>query len=201
MLTGRRSGGRMLPNCSTCSSSLTMRRVSSTIRSASSRSSAERFMAISWAAPEMPASGFLISWASISAMPMADLAADLTCIARPSRSAMSRGEITSRITSALSCIGAICRLHCTGARSPLVTSTSLMNSGDWLARARASASSIGASMESRSKAGWPIRVFVEEFRKISAAGFTSAMRLSGPISSAGSGSEAQTTPGTGYGSR
>jgi len=72
-----------------------------------------------------------------------------------------------------------------------------MNSGDWFARARAKASSIGASMASRSKAGWPIRLRDDAFRKISPAGLTSAMRPSGPISRAGMGNEAQTTPGTG----
>jgi hypothetical protein len=46
----------------------------------------------SCAAPEMPASGFLISCASISAMPMADFAAVLVPIERPSRSAISRGR-------------------------------------------------------------------------------------------------------------
>ena len=40
------------------------------------RSSGARFIDSSCAAPEMPASGFLISCASISAMPMADFAAD-----------------------------------------------------------------------------------------------------------------------------
>ena len=75
MLTARRCGGRRLPNCSTCSSSFTIRRLSPTMRSVSSRSSPVRFMPRSCAAPVMPASGFLISWASISAMPMAERAA------------------------------------------------------------------------------------------------------------------------------
>ena len=51
---------------------------SATIMSAISRSSFDAFIAINCAAPRIPASGFLISWASISAMPMALRAAVLT---------------------------------------------------------------------------------------------------------------------------
>ncbi len=69
--------------------------------------------------------------------------------------------------------------------------------GDWLARARASASSIGASMASRSKAGWPRSARSEVFRNVSAAGFTSRMRAWLSSSSVGRGRLAQITPGTG----
>jgi hypothetical protein len=130
-LTAFRSGGLRLPNCSTCSRSFTIRRASPTMRSVRSRSSPSRFIDRSCAAPVIPASGFLISCASISAMPMADLAADLAECARVRRSAVERVSISRRTKPGIPIIGAICMLHCTGGLSPQDTSTLLMKSIAW----------------------------------------------------------------------
>jgi hypothetical protein len=59
------------------------------------------------------------------------------------------------------------------------------------------ASSMGASMDSRSKAGRPVSVRDDAFRNCSPAGLASTKRPSASIRKAGSGSEAQITPGTG----
>src|SRR6056297_3521013 len=189
--TALRSGGLRLPNCSTCSRSFTIRRVSPTIRSVRSRSSPSRFIERSCAAPVIPASGFLISWASISAMPIADFAAEVTECARPSRSATERLSISSRTKPGMPIIGAIWMLHWTGGLSPELTSTLLMNRSAWSARTRRNESSSGASMASLSKTGAPFSERAEALRKASAAGLTSAMTSPGSRRKPGTGSEAQ----------
>jgi hypothetical protein len=80
---------------------------------------------MSCAAPVIPASGFLISWASISAMPMAISAADFDRMARSSRPASSRFSSSTRTWSGLSASGAICTSQDTGLRLPVPTSTAL----------------------------------------------------------------------------
>ena len=165
MLTALRSGGLRFPNCSTCSTSFTMRRVSSTIRSVSSRSSPSRFIDRSCAAPVMPASGFLISCASIAAMPMADFAADLAECARFSRSAVERVSMRRRTKPGIPIMGAIWMLHWTGGFSPEETSTLLMKRSAWSVRTRRKLSSMGASMASLSKTGAPLRERAEVLRK------------------------------------
>ena len=70
MLTGSRSIGRSSANISIRSTSATMRSASSQIRRVSARSSSSASVSRSCAAPRMPDSGFLISWASMAARPV-----------------------------------------------------------------------------------------------------------------------------------
>jgi hypothetical protein len=91
------------------------------------------------------------------------------------------GSISSITYRARRASGPPDMLHCTGGRSPVVTSTSLMNSGAWLARARASAPRPWARR-------WPARSRPAApsgcgrgVQENSAAGLTSSIRLSGSI--------------------
>ena len=168
-----------------------MRRVSSTIRSVISQSSADRFIDKSCAAPEMPANGFLISCANISAMPIADFAAVEALRVRPIRSAITRGEMSSKIRSGSSCSGAICSRQCGRVRSWVVRVTSLILTSDWLARARAKDSPSGTSAFNLSVSTWCNRLLEDAFKNVSAAGFAATMVLAASISKAGMGRDAQ----------
>ena len=75
------------------------------------------------AAPVMPASGFLISWASISAMPIADFAAVFDDIALSMRPTISRFSNSTNTWSVRSARTAIWISHDTGLRVSEPTST------------------------------------------------------------------------------
>ena len=75
MLRLSRSTGRSSENDSIRSTSLTMRSVSSQISRVSARSSSPTELSSNCAAPRMPESGFLISWASIAPSAVTDRAA------------------------------------------------------------------------------------------------------------------------------
>ena len=75
-------------------------------------------------------------WANISAIPIADLAADLTVWVCDIHPANSRGASSRIINPGCSKTGANFKLHCNGARSPVPTSTSFTKSGVECSRAR-----------------------------------------------------------------
>ena len=101
MLTGSRAIGRSSENTSMRSTSLTMRSASSQIRRVSARSSPSTEPSSSWAAPRMPESGFLISWASMAARPVTLRAAPRCMSWRSILSAIERScsTTTTRLLS------------------------------------------------------------------------------------------------------
>ncbi len=108
MLSGRRCAGLRSPNCSTRSTSLPIRAASAWISPVSSRSASPRLISRSCAAPEIPASGFRISCASIAAMPVTDRAADRCPRLRSIFSAIPCGCIRINTSPATSASGVAC---------------------------------------------------------------------------------------------
>ena len=99
MLTGSRSIGRSSENTSMRSTSFTMRSASSQISRVSARSSSLTDDSRSCAAPRMPDSGFLISWASIAARPVTVRAAPRWVSWRSILSAIDRSWSTTTTPS------------------------------------------------------------------------------------------------------
>ena len=124
MLSGLRCAGRRSPNCSTRSTSLPMRAASAWMSPVSSRSASPRPISRSCAAPEMPASGFRISCASIAAMPVTERAAERWPRLRSIFSAMPCGCIRIRISPSPSCSGAAWMFCSCGGWSAQPTMTS-----------------------------------------------------------------------------
>ena len=109
MLTGSRSTGRSSPNTSMRSTSLTMRSASSQISRVSVRSSSPTDCSSSCAAPRMPDSGFLISWASMAASAITERAAPRWVSWRSILSAMVRSCSMTTTWPGRSGTGATCR--------------------------------------------------------------------------------------------
>jgi len=87
--------------------------------------------------------------------------------------------------------GARCSAHGTGARCPLPTSASFTNNGVPVSRARAKASSSGASTAIISQTGVPLTDLAEAFKKPSASGLRSKIASSPAINTVGTGNEAK----------
>ena len=85
--------------------------------------------------------------------------------------------------------GARCSAHGTGARCPLPTSASFTNNGVPVSRARAKASSSGASTAIISQTGVPLTDLAEAFKNPSASGLRSVIASLSPIKTVGIGSE------------
>ncbi|MEY9616162.1 hypothetical protein ABIF21_009036 [Bradyrhizobium elkanii] len=180
-----------------------MRSASSQINRVKSRSSEDACCSKSCAAPRMPDSGFLISWASIAASAITERAALRWVSCRSILSAMVRSCSITTICPGRSVSGATCRSTW---RSPPIRgvprSTLYSLTGEPLVRTCSISASSGLPNGTNSFSDCRRRNWVEISKNDSAAILASTIRPSGATSSTGLGSALRmASPSVGTGRR